>query len=40
MSVSSESAEQLTRICLDETQFILKITGVAAEKILKNLKKI
>ena len=34
MSVSSESAEQLTRICLDETQFILKISGVAAEKIL------
>ena len=34
MSVSSESAEQLTRICLDETQFILKITGVAVEKIL------
>ena len=33
MSVSSESAEQLVRLCLDETEFILKMTGSALKNI-------
>ena len=33
MSVSSDSAEQLVRLYLEETEFILRITGTAAKNI-------
>lgn len=37
MSTSSESAEQLVRLCLDETEFALKITGSAVKNIIAAL---
>jgi len=37
MSTSSESAEQLVRLCLDETEFALKITGSAVKNIVAAL---
>lgn len=33
MSVSSESAEQLMRLYIDETEFILKISGIAIKNV-------
>lgn len=37
MSTSSESAEQFIRLCLDETEFALKITGSAVKNIVAAL---
>ena len=37
MSVSSESAEQLVKLCIDQSEFALKIAGRATEDIIKAL---
>ena len=37
MSTSSDSAEQFIRLCLDETEFALKITGSAVKNIVAAL---
>jgi len=37
MSVSSDSAEQLVKLCIDQSEFALKIAGRATEDIIKAL---